>query len=143
MPSITAEIVSNNVLQYLLDQMPDDAVLSDPSKFDPQDESKTAWAQLWLSSLNQNIGSNPPTFECSLRGEAYARGQSKLYEHQSLASELYETFDRLSLPLMNLAGNTEIGRLTVRKIRTQDTGQVGMNYQRCTLNIDAFVEEYA
>jgi len=143
MPDITAEIVSNNVLQHLLDQMPDDAVLSDPSKFDPQSGDKSAWAQLWLSSLNQNIGSNPPTFDCTLIGQAYARGQEKLYEHQTLASEIYTIFDRLSLPLMNLAGDTEIGRLTVRKIRTQDTGQIGENYQRCTLTLDCYVEEYA
>ena len=143
MPSITAEIVSNNVLQYLLDQMPDDAVLGDPSKFDPQDDNKTAWAQVWMSSLNQIIGSDPPTFDCTIQGQAYARGQSKLYEHQTLASEIYTTFDRLSLPLMNVAGNAEIGRLTVRRIRTQDTGQVGVNYQRCTLNMECFVEQYA
>lgn len=143
MADITAEIISNNVLQHLQEQMPDDAVLSDPSKFDPQSGDKSVWAQLWLSSLNQNIGSNPPTFDCTLIGQAYARGQEKLYEHQTLASEMYTIFERLSLPLMNLAGSAEIGRLTVRRIRTQDTGQIGENYQRCTITMDCYVEQYA
>lgn len=141
--NINAELVSANVLKYLSDNMSTEFVLGDPSKFDPNAEGRAAWVQVWLSSLDEVVGSEPTTYTGFLTGWACSRDQEKQYEHHRMAKLVQNVLDKASIALLDFANaSAEVGRLTVRSIGIRDSGMVTPNYQKAVITIQFYIDQY-